>query len=61
MAGGMAARYRSGYLVSGGVEHSLTQKPWRPGNAFTWIQSTSLSAVPHSRSRGVATSYKAYG
>ena len=27
MAGGMAARYRSGYLVPGGVEHSLTQKP----------------------------------
>jgi hypothetical protein len=23
---------------------SLTQKPWRPGNAFTWNQSTSLSA-----------------
>jgi hypothetical protein len=20
----------------GGVERSLTQKPWRPGNAFTW-------------------------
>jgi hypothetical protein len=30
-AGGMAARYRSGYLLSGGVERSLTQKPWRPG------------------------------
>jgi len=27
----MAARYRSGYLVPGGVERSLTQKPWRPG------------------------------
>jgi len=32
----MAARYCSGYLVLGGVEHSLTQKPWRPMNAFTW-------------------------
>jgi hypothetical protein len=32
----MAERYRSGYLVSGGVERSLTQKPWRPVNAFTW-------------------------
>jgi len=40
----MAERYRSGYLVSGGVERSLTQKPWRPGNAFTWSQSTSLNA-----------------
>jgi hypothetical protein len=27
----MAARYRSGYHVSGGVERSRTQKPWRPG------------------------------
>ena len=26
----MAARYHSGYLVPGGVEQSLTQKPWRP-------------------------------
>ena len=25
----------------GGVERSLTQKPWRPGNAFFWNQSTS--------------------
>ena len=25
----------------GGVERSLTQKPWRPGNAFTWNRSTS--------------------
>ncbi|WP_439358230.1 hypothetical protein [Bradyrhizobium sp. DASA03007] len=32
----MAARYRSGYLIPGGVERSLTQKPWRPVNAFTW-------------------------
>jgi hypothetical protein len=31
----MAARYRSGYLVSGGVERSSTQKPWRPESAFT--------------------------
>jgi hypothetical protein len=37
----MAARYRSGYLVPGGVERSLTQRPWRPGNAFTWSRSTS--------------------
>jgi hypothetical protein len=29
-SGGMAARYHSGYLVPGGVERSLTQKPWRP-------------------------------
>jgi len=29
--GGMAARYRSGYFVPGGVKRSLTQKPWRPG------------------------------
>jgi hypothetical protein len=26
---------------SGGVERSLTQKPWRAGNAFTWNPSTS--------------------
>jgi hypothetical protein len=32
----MAARYRSGYSVPGGVERPLTQKPWRPVNAFTW-------------------------
>jgi hypothetical protein len=29
----------------GGVERSLTQKPWRPGNAFTWNQSTSQNFV----------------
>ena len=34
--GGMTARYRSGYLVPGGVERSLTQKPWRPMNVFIW-------------------------
>jgi len=33
--GGMAARYRSGYLVSGGVKRSFTQKPWRPETGFT--------------------------
>jgi hypothetical protein len=31
----MAARYR-GYLIPGSMEYSLTQKPWRPLNAFTW-------------------------
>lgn len=36
-SGGMAARYHSGYPVSGGVECSLTQKPWRPETGFTWI------------------------
>ena len=25
----------------GGVERSLTQKPWRPASAFSWNQSTS--------------------
>jgi hypothetical protein len=29
----------------GGVERSLTQKPWRPGNAFTWNRSTSRSPL----------------
>jgi hypothetical protein len=28
-----------------GVERSLTQKPWRPGNAFTWNRSTSRSPL----------------
>jgi hypothetical protein len=31
----MAARYRSGYLVSGGVKPSFTHKPWRPETGFT--------------------------
>jgi hypothetical protein len=39
-SGGMAARYRSGYLVPGGVERSLTQKPWRPGTPSPGI-------IPH--------------
>ena len=37
---GMAARYRSGYLVPSGVERSLTQKPWRPGTP-------SPGSIPH--------------
>ena len=43
--GGMAARYRSGYLVSGGVERSLTQKPWRPGTPSPGNHSTSQTRL----------------
>ena len=50
--GGMAARYRSGYLVPGGVEHSLTQKPWRPVNVFTWNNPhPNFSHLPSSEDR----------
>ena len=37
----MAARYTAASSFPGDVEHSLTQKPWRPRDAFTWNQSTS--------------------
>ena len=45
-----------GYLVPGGVEHSLTQKPWRPVNAFTWNNPTSqfLASALIRRSRSAS-------
>ena len=46
VSGGMAARYRSGYLVPGGVERSLTQKPWRPGTPSPGI-------IPHPELKSV--------
>ena len=45
VSGGMAARYRSGYLVSGGVERSSTQKPWRPESPSPGIHSASQTYV----------------
>jgi hypothetical protein len=62
----MAARYRSGYLVSrrrGALSYAKSlprEMPWRPANALTWNQSTSQvhipSPHPNSTSQGLYTS-----
>jgi hypothetical protein len=54
--GGMAARYRSGYLVPGGVKrsHAEALATW---NAFTWNRSTSQTGFSVQGYRDISSRY----